>query len=345
MAASRPPSSVALPALASPRVSIVVNNYNYGRFVEQALESARAQTYPCELIVIDDGSTDDSRARLARWADRVTVVLQENGGQYSAYNAGFAESSGELVVFLDADDWLYPDAIERAVAAFAEGVVKVHFRLELVDERGTRLGSKIPSTLAHGDVASRMLNRGILYASAPGSGNVYRRAALERLFPLPEPDGDRVGADFFTIFGVALFGRVAGLADPAGAYRVHAPADRRAYVFGNAAQAHDERARVLGRMELFRDWVKERAGIVVPTLTDFSQLKTEFVSTTVERAYLGRLRAGARAMPGLLRALWWHGEFSFLKKLGLSAWSLLVTCAPGPVARPVARYVTNPGSR
>lgn len=336
---------VPLPALVSPRVSIVIDNYNYGRFLERAIESALAQTYPVEVVVVDDGSTDESRALLARWVDRATVVLKDNGGQYSAYNAGFARSTGDVVVFLDADDWLYPDTVQRALAAFGKGVAKVHYRLDLVDAADRKLGTRVPSSLAHGDVAWRLRDRGVLYASAPASGNAYRRAALLPLFPLPEPADDPVGADFFTIYGAALFGSVAALDEPAGAYRVHTASNRTAYTFGNAGQRHDEQAKVRRRMQLFREWVNERTGLALPELTDFSQLKTEFVSALVERGYLGRLRTGASALPRLLHALWQHGEFSVPKKLGLSAWSFLVTCAPAPVARPIARYVSNPSSR
>lgn len=335
-----------LPELVSPSVSIVVNNYNYGRFLEQAIASALAQTYPCEVVVVDDGSTDESPDVLARFSERVQRVIQKsNGGQYSAYNAGFAASTGDVVVFLDADDWLYPDAVKTAVRAFGEGVTKVHFRLELVNHRGQKLGPRVPNSLADGDVASRMLRHGILYASAPGSGNAYRRSALHALFPLPEPPSDRTCADFFTIFGSGLLGRVAALELPQGAYRVHTAAPESDLAFGNGAQRNEEYEQLLRRVDLFRVWMRERTGIEVPPLEDFSQQKTRFAATLLERRYLPRLREGARALPGLFRTLWRQGEYSLEKKLGLSAWCLLVTCAPGRIARPVARYVTNPASR
>ena len=74
-----------------PFVSIVINNYNYGRFLAAAIESALAQTYPgTETIVVDDGSTDESRAVVDRFEGRVRALLKSNGGQASAINAGFA---------------------------------------------------------------------------------------------------------------------------------------------------------------------------------------------------------------------------------------------------------------
>jgi len=86
------------------RVDIVVDNFNYGRFLGEAIDSALAQTHPhVGVIVVDDGSTDESRNVLARYDDRIDVVLKENGGQASALNAGLARCSGDAVIFLDAD--------------------------------------------------------------------------------------------------------------------------------------------------------------------------------------------------------------------------------------------------
>ena len=80
----------------APLVSIVINNYNYGRFVGSAIESALEQSYSnTEVIVVDDGSTDTSREVIASFGDRIGAVLKANGGQASAYNAGFAASKGD----------------------------------------------------------------------------------------------------------------------------------------------------------------------------------------------------------------------------------------------------------
>ncbi len=104
-----------------PLVSIIINNYNYGRFLAEAIDSALIQTHSrIEVIVVDDGSTDDSRAIIAGYGNRINTILKENGGQTSALNAGFAVSHGDLVCFLDSDDRLLPTAIEEAVRLFLE---------------------------------------------------------------------------------------------------------------------------------------------------------------------------------------------------------------------------------
>jgi glycosyltransferase involved in cell wall biosynthesis len=100
-------------------VSIVIDNYNYARFLRQAIDSALAQAYrPLEVVVVDDGSTDDSAEIMRSYGDKICAVFKENGGQGSAFNAGFARSTGEIVALLDADDYLKPGAIEQLAAAY-----------------------------------------------------------------------------------------------------------------------------------------------------------------------------------------------------------------------------------
>src|SRR5687767_13453136 len=148
-----------------PLVSIIINNFNYGRYVAEAIDSALSQTYQwTEVIVVDDGSSDDSRQVIAAYGDRVTAILKENGGQASACNAGFDVSQGEIVCFLDADDTLLPAAVERAVPLFSGGdVVKVHWPLCEVSKEGKRTGLLIPAAeLAEGDLREDVIRRGPL---------------------------------------------------------------------------------------------------------------------------------------------------------------------------------------
>jgi glycosyltransferase involved in cell wall biosynthesis len=97
-------------------VTAIVPTYNYGRFVTQAVESVLAQTYPnVEILVVDDGSTDDTRERLRPYADRIRYIYQENQSVAAARNTGIQAAKGDLIAFLDADDLWHPHKLEVQV--------------------------------------------------------------------------------------------------------------------------------------------------------------------------------------------------------------------------------------
>ena len=205
-------------------VSIIIDNCNHARFVGAAIDSALGQTYPAvEVIVVDDGSGDGSREVITEYRSRVVAVWKENGGQASAFNAGFARSRGEVVCFLDSDDALAPGAVETVVRNFEEPeVAKVHWPLWVVDERGRATGEVKGSLLAEGDLRAHVLRKGPATAlpSAPTSGNAWARWYLESVLPMPEPEF-RICADSYLFTLVAAFGRIVRLAEPQGFFRKH----------------------------------------------------------------------------------------------------------------------------
>lgn len=206
-----------------PLVSVIVNNYNYAQFLPQAIDSVLGQTYPrLEVIVVDDGSTDSSREVISQYGDRIQALFQANGKQAAALNTGFAASHGEIILFLDADDYLLPSAVASIVAAFQSEVGKVHFRLQVVDGKNQSLGYFIPSagmTLASGDVLPRLLETSS-YVSSPMSGNAYRRATLNPVFPIPN-EYKTTADDYLMISTPFYAGKLAGINESIGAYRVH----------------------------------------------------------------------------------------------------------------------------
>ena len=207
-----------------PLASIVINNYNYERFLKQAIDSTLAQSYQnVEVIVVDDCSTDNSAQLIAQYGDRITPILrQTNGKQAAALNTGFAASKGEIILFLDADDYLLPTAVEQIVAAFQPGIGKVHFRLQVVDGESQPLGYSIPSvgmTLSEGVVWRKLLQTSS-YVSAPMSGNAYRRETLIPIFPIA--DEYKSTADDYLMISTPFYAEeLAGINQPIGAYRVH----------------------------------------------------------------------------------------------------------------------------
>ncbi len=174
-----------------PLVSVLINNYNYGRFVGEAIESALSQTYEqIEVIVVDDGSTDDSRAVIGRYADRVRIVHKENGGQASAFNAGFAASQGEIICFLDSDDLFVPDKVRSVVEVF-ERNRQVGWCFNRLHMFGAEIETGRPVhqlSYAFGELDARRATAAGRPPFLPTatSGLSFRREILGRILPMSE---------------------------------------------------------------------------------------------------------------------------------------------------------------
>ncbi|NJL84300.1 MAG: glycosyltransferase [Chloroflexaceae bacterium] len=203
-----------------PLVSVVIDNYNYGRFLAQAIESVFAQTYPhWELIVVDDGSTDNSREILAAYAGRVVPLLQSNSGQGAAITAGIRRSRGEIVCLLDADDYYHPQKLEKVVAAFAahpSWVQIAHGRI-VVDGNNHRIGVG-PRRYSQGDVRNLLLRWG-RYGFGITSSLAYRREVLWQALPIPSRRA--AAADTYLGAIIPFYGEVGCINEPLMFYRIH----------------------------------------------------------------------------------------------------------------------------
>lgn len=110
-----------MPEEQQPLVTVAIPCYNYAAYVGEAIESALGQTHPrIEVVVVDDGSTDDSATVVGEFGDRARLIRQANAGLSAARNRSAVAARGEYVVFLDADDILRPDYVTRSLAVFRE---------------------------------------------------------------------------------------------------------------------------------------------------------------------------------------------------------------------------------
>ena len=177
--------------LQTPLVSIIINNYNYGRFLSEAVNSALSQTYArTEVIVVDDGSTDNSREVILSYGDQITALFKENGGQASAINEGFKASKGEIICLLDADDIFQADKVEEIVNIF-----KVHsdiswcfHPLRYVDTNTNVAIQKCPEGLESSiiDFRSEIRKARIPFFPPATSGLCFTHLILDKILPMPE---------------------------------------------------------------------------------------------------------------------------------------------------------------
>lgn len=326
--------------------SIVITNYNYAHFLASAIESALAQTHPNkEIIVVDDGSADDSRKVIESFGPAVIAIYKENGGQGSAANAGFARSRGEVVIFLDADDRLLPAALEVAIANWEEGLAKIQYPMELVDHDGRMLGARYPHMLHDGDV-SAIVKTWLDYASTPTSGNVFSRRALTQILPLDEAS-TRTGLDYRISCMAAFHGRVKTLHQPFAHYRLHMRPDallaNHQYKSPVEHLLRNASVRESLRGELVRlGYIDARQCHKLPPYEWRSRM-VSLVSDPQAYPYKNDSRT-VIAKAGTRAAIEWPG-YKLAARIVLIVWLWTLALAPTPVARRVIRWGVVPASR
>ena len=193
----------------SPLVSILINNYNYGRFLGDAIDSALNQTYPNrEVVVVDDGSTDNSREIISSYQDKVIPVLKKNGGQASAFNAGFEASKGDIICFLDSDDIFLPEKVTEVVEVFRQhqDIGWCFNRVRLVDTNTCELlGLSRESLSGKCDFRLQMRIMGRRPFVPPAtSGLSFTRSLLQQILPMPEASGVTISDAYLKTTAIAL---------------------------------------------------------------------------------------------------------------------------------------------
>jgi glycosyltransferase involved in cell wall biosynthesis len=208
--------------LSRPLITALINSYNYGQFVEEAIDSVLAQDYPnerVEILVVDDGSTDDTAERLKKYGTRIKYLQKANGGQASAFNFGFERAKGEIIAFLDADDYWLPEKLSRVADAFDEypaaGLV-YHRRIEVNAVTGKSAAGEFAKSSGYlPDSLKSMLD----YRVAPTSALSFSRKALAQMLPMPE--WIRLQADAYMALLAVFVAPVAAVDDVLSVYRLH----------------------------------------------------------------------------------------------------------------------------
>lgn len=328
------------------KISVVVANWNYERFLEPCIESVLSQRgVDFELVLVDDGSTDNSAAVMAGYERVATVLHKENGGQASALNFAFPHCKGDLILFLDADDVLSPGALKRVQLAYEAGVSKIHFALEVIDEEGHPLGTRVPRAgLQSGDLRGDVLSRGI-YISPPSSGNVYSREFLQAVMPIPE-----VGwpyADAYLICLAPLYGKVLAIDMPLGQYRRHT-ANLTDVSMGTRENVERKLETMLRTDMNIRGALEQRSRQLGLTLspsavvTHWLHLKAKLAMVKLQEP---TFRSVSAVLAKFVQSVNRAPELTLPSRVLLTAWGTAVAMFPGGWAEVAIRYGFAAGNR
>jgi len=204
-----------------PRVSVIIPTYNCARFLDRTIKSALVQTFKDrEIIIVDDGSTDDTKSVLAHYDGLVHYVYQPNRGASAARNLACSKASGELLAYLDADDMWYPEKLEKEVA-FLDAHPEcglVHTEISVINEQDEilhhRFNHETQRPIPQGYCLLHLLRRSHIQTLTV----VERRTCIDRVGNFDETLP--IAQDYMHWILIALEGMAVGyLPEPLGMYR------------------------------------------------------------------------------------------------------------------------------
>ena len=326
-------------------LSVVITNFNYVRYLPIAIESALSQDLPVDLIVVDDRSTDGSRDLIRSYSTQLTpVMLDENAGQGAGFNAGFAAARGDLVMFLDADDFLLPGAAARIVANRKPDTSLYLYPMRYADETGSLFGMHPPHGFSTGDISGLLRKTG-RYHGTITSGMVFDRNILGTFMPM-ETDGFRQGADGYLAVLAPLYGRVSAESDIISAYRLHAEQHTRSAPDAFAARARYRIRHDAARYRILSEHSRKLGLPVAPDLGrhDDHHIKERLISLMFDPA---QHPCPEDTEQGLLRE---SRRIALQHQTGLrtyfrAAWWALLSLLPPAARRRMFSYELHPASR
>ncbi|WP_170149753.1 glycosyltransferase family 2 protein [Rhodoplanes roseus] len=336
---SHPPSDQATGHV--PLFSVIVNNYNYLRYLPVAIASVQHQTFrDFELIVVDDGSDDGSIDYLESIQTGLTLVRTNRLNQARACLAGIARAKGRYVYILDADDFAAPDLLETVAGRLAEAPAKVQFRLVPVGEDGAPFAPAYPDIGDRDDETAQreQIRRNGMPSSPPTSGNVFRRDLFSRL-----DDIDYEAAiDGVTLLYAPFAGTVVSLSRPLAFYRVHEHSKSAHAKPLDPERIRRDRRRFESRLAHLNTLLEKHHPDVAP-LPAAASFFFHWDHLTLEQAALGTAVGPAVALNYVSRLFREHGVGRFTaNKL---AWLAIAMLAPRNIKDRALAIRRNPWPR
>lgn len=321
------------------KLAVIIPCFNYAGFVGSAIDSVLSQGRPdCELVVVDDSSTDGSWDVIRAHAPGKTLRVP-NGGPARACVAAAALTDATHILVLDADDELAPGSIARLVDAIGPSVSKVQFSLDIIDADGNVTGEPAPrlTDFKGSDALKREMALTGSYTNPPTSGNVFRRDVFDLL---ADVDYDSY-VDGATLFAAPFMGEVTSISDALGRYRIHG---RNASGLGSAADPAKLR-RDVDRFGLRLDHVRKALSAKgIP----FDLPRAEDTFFHRERGLYATVAEGRRPSPGevaRMQAALIRQPMPAKRKVALAALAMATMVLPAGRAKAVLAYRLNPGAR
>jgi glycosyltransferase involved in cell wall biosynthesis len=216
------------------KTSVLLNTHNHGHFIEDCIESVLVQTVlPDEIIVYDDGSEDDTVARLKRYSRRITLIegralsLPSYLRQANAVQTAFSRSSGQLIFLLDGDDRFKRDKIERYLAAFraSPDASLIQAPMDKIDAHGRMLGSNLEPRKHVVEHLAEIYRQQDVDFYYPTSALAFSRSYLESVIPIDFSDGCALWTDTRLSIIAPYYGRVLTLPETLTEWRRHSDSD------------------------------------------------------------------------------------------------------------------------
>jgi len=288
-------------------ISVILDNYNYAKYLPRAIESVLSQTHKeWELIIVDDGSTDESQNIIQEYANkdsRIKPIFKPNGGQASAFNAGFAASKGEIICFLDSDDYFADNKLSTIATCHSQGYDYIYSDFLPVDKGGNQTISDIKLMRYDGYALF------LVYFISKYFGNVtstlsLKKSLADKIFPLPQEERWRIQGDDPIVFQASIMSRSKFIPEKLTYYRIHG--DNGHY---GKKRSSDYTYELLQKRNSLKDIALKKLSLTQTFLNNGYNLIAEFKTHKILDKQILLL---------YLRVVFLEGRFTFLKKIELA---------------------------
>jgi glycosyltransferase involved in cell wall biosynthesis len=203
------------------KISILIDNYNYAKFLPECIESVLNQTYQnFEIIIVDDGSNDNSKEIIKDYAKkdkRIKSIFKENGGQASAFNEGIKHCTGEIICFLDSDDKFKPQKLEKVAKVYKKGYEYIINDYELIGDTSYENGPYYP----YGGYNLFLVYYLNSFAGSTTSNITISKKLANKIFSISHEEYFKIRADDVIVMTASMMSEMYFIEDELTEYRIH----------------------------------------------------------------------------------------------------------------------------